>query len=473
LRKVAGAFRTQLIFQFLSESTAIAVAALVIAIALVAAFLPFFDDLTGKSLSDTLFDPQLLIGIVLITLITGLLSGTYPAIFLSRFVPVKVLKGDLATAGAGSIFRNAMVVIQFSISITLLVGTAVVFQQMQFISNRNLGYDKENLLYVPIRGNLGDDIERLRTLLKGNPATSNFSIVSQLPTNLANGTVNVQWDGKDENTQPLFPNMAVDENFVDVFKMTMLNGRTFSRDIKGDSANYLVNEEALKVMNMTPDDAVGKALSLFGVKGVIIGVVKNFNFKPVQSAIEPMIMQLNRGFGSIVVRTQPGQTEATVAALEDICETLNPQYPFSYAFVDEDFEKMYRSEHRLGKLFGIFTVLGIVISCLGLYGLSAFLTERRTKEIGVRKVLGASVLGTTWLLSRNLIRPVVIATLIATPLAWYMMDRWLASFVYRVTVGWEIFTIAIGVSLLVVVLTVSGETIKAALANPSRSLRSE
>jgi ABC-type antimicrobial peptide transport system permease subunit len=159
--------------------------------------------------------------------------------------------------------------------------------------------------------------------------------------------------------------------------------------------------------------------------------------------------------------------------LEDICETLNPQYPFSYAFVDEDFEKMYRSEHRLGKLFGIFTVLGIVISCLGLYGLSAFLTERRTKEIGVRKVLGASVLGTTWLLSRNLIRPVVIATLIATPLAWYMMDRWLASFVYRVTVGWEIFTIAIGVSLLVVVLTVSGETIKAALANPSRSLRSE
>jgi len=473
LRKVAGAFRSQLIGQFLAESTIIALVALIIALALTGALLPMFNGFSGKTVSLSLLDPMLVAGLLAITVITGLLAGSYPAIFLSRFMPAKVLKGELRSGASSGVFRNAMVVVQFSVSIMLLVGTTVVFQQMQFISHRNLGYDKENLVYIPVKGDLGKDVTRLKTLLESHEATRDFSFASAVPTNLANGTINVDWDGKDPNAQPLFPNMAVDENFIDVFKMTLLSGRSFSRDIKADTANYMVNEEALKIMNMTPENAIGKRLGLFGINGTIVGVVKNFNFKPVQTAVEPMIMQMNPGYGLVVVRVKPGQLDAAVAELKKICMSLNPRYPFSYEFVDKDLERMYQSEQRLGSLFSVFAGLGLFISCLGLYGLSAFLAERRTKEIGVRKVLGASAFSITWLLSMNFTRPILVAATIAIPLSWYATNKWLESFVYRVGLGWETFAIAFAICLLIAWLTVSYETIRAALTNPSRSLRTE
>jgi putative ABC transport system permease protein len=473
LRKVAGAVRQQLILQFLSESVLISMAALILSFVSVLVLVPQFDDLTGKSLSGALLNPALLLGFVLVALITGLLAGAYPALFLSRFVPSKVLKGELADSSKRHFFRNALVIVQFSITIMMLVGTFMIIQQMKFISNRNIGYDKEDLLCIPVKGDLGKHMDQLKTLLESYPATSSFSIVSQLPTNLENGTTRVDWDGKDTNTQPLFPNMFVDENFVDVFKMKLISGRSFSGTFKTDSANFLVNEEALKVMDMTSDNAIGKRLSLFGVTGNIVGVVKNFNFKSALSPMEPMILARNRGFGFVVVRVKPEQLQSAIDILTEITKTLNPQYPFTYSFLDEDFIRIYKSENRLGKVFTVFTAIGLIISCLGLYGLSSFLTERRVKEIGVRKVLGASILGITWLLSKTFIRPIIVAIVIASPIAGYGISLWLQKFAYHIELSWEIFAAAFCTTLLVALLTVSYQTLKASLANPARSLRSE
>lgn len=473
LRKVAGAVRFQLIRQFLAESSVIAFISLGLAIILVSAALPGFNELAGKTLTFDFMNPQLILSVIGITLLTGALAGSYPALFLSGFLPVAVLKGNLKAGAGSSIFRNTMVVIQFSVSIMLLVGTAVIFQQLNFIHNRNVGFDKENLVYSRMTGELWKKYETLRGDLEKNTLTHQFTFVSDLPTYLQNGTVNVVWEGKDPESQPLFVNMAIDENFFDVFGVTLLNGRGFSKDFKADTTNLIVNETALKIMNMDVETAVGKPLSLWDKPGTIIGVVKDFNFKPIQRQIEPLILRLNTWGGIAVVKTQPQQTEATLKTIEDIFKTHNPEYPFSYAFIDQDLQNMYKAELRLRNLFTVFVVLAIFISCLGLYGLSAFLAERRTKEIGVRKVLGASVFNVVYLLSKTFTYPIVIAMVIATPLSWYAMNKWLEGFAFHVEIHWGIFVIAFAISLLIAWLTVSYESFKAAVANPSKSLRDE
>jgi ABC-type antimicrobial peptide transport system permease subunit len=473
LRKVAGAARFQLIRQFLAESIIIAFIALFLAVILVIAVIPFFNDLAGKNLGINFFDARLLLGLFGITFITGIFAGSYPALFLSGFLPATVLKGNLKTGAAGSLFRNAMVIIQFTVSIVLLVGTTVIYNQLNYIKSRNLGYDKENLLYIPMTGELWSKYQSLRASLEQNPLTSDFTFVSDLPLNLVNATVSVEWEGKDPATQPLFSNMAIDENFVDVFKMTLVSGRSFSKEFTADTVNLVVNETALKTMGMDVETAVGKNLTLWGNKGVIIGVVKDFNFKPIQQPIDPLILRLNTWGGTAVVRTQPGQTEATIAALEGTFKELNPEYPFSYNFVDQDLQNLYESEQQLSGLFTVFASLAIFISALGLYGLSAFLAERRTKEIGVRKVLGASVFHVVYLLSKTFTRPIILAMIVAAPVSWFVMNKWLEGFAYHITMSWTVFPIAFVAALMIAWLTVSYESIKAAIANPAQSLRDE
>lgn len=472
LRKVAGAVRAQLIRQFLAESCLIAFIALILAIVLVAVFLTPFNHLAGKSLSLDLFDGKLLPGLLIITLATGLIAGSYPALFLSGFLPAKVLKGNLKGVGS-SIFRNTLVVMQFTASIALLIGTVVIYNQLTFIQNRNLGFNKDNLLYTNMNGEMWEKYSTLRTSLERNSLTSDFTVVSDLPTDLANATIGVDWEGKDPGSQPLFVNLAIDENFFDVFGVTLLNGRGFSHEFTADTANLIVNEKALEIMGMDVETAVGKPLTLWGNKGTIIGVVKNFNFKPLHYAIEPLILRLNTWGGSIVVRTQPGRAEATIGALENVWKELNPAYPFSYDFIDQALADLYKTEQRLGQMFNIFSGLAIFISCLGLYGLSAFLAERRTKEIGVRKALGASVTGVVYLLSQSFTRPVIIAMVVATPLAWYGMSRWLSAFAYHVDIHWTVFLFAFLAALIIAWLTVSYESFKAARINPAESLRNE
>jgi ABC-type antimicrobial peptide transport system permease subunit len=435
--------------------------------------LPAFNSVAGKTLSIHILDGKILAGLLGIALFTGLVSGSYPALFLSGFQPVKVLKGNMKTMGGNRAFRNSLVVLQFVVSIMLLAGTALVYRQLNFIKNMNLGFEKSNLLYTGMTGELWGKQDALKAELKQNPLTSDFAISGDLPVNLTNGTVSVEWEGKQPNTQIVFPNMDVNEDFFNVYQLKMVSGRPFSKDFKGDSSNYVINEKAAQVMGMNSQNAVGKSLTLWGTKGTIIGVVKDFNFKPVQLSIEPLIMRLNRWGGFITVRTKPGSTESTLKALEKIVAKLNPSYPFSYGFIDQELASQYKGEQQMGSLFNIFAALAIFISCMGLYGLSAFMAEQRTKEIGVRKVLGASVANVVYMLSTSFTRLIGVAVVIAVPLAWYAMDQWLKGFAYHVNVSWIIFVIASLAALVIAWITISYESVKAALENPASSLRAE
>jgi putative ABC transport system permease protein len=473
LRKVVGALRGQLIKQFLGESLLISFFSLILAMVMVWLVLPEFNELSQKKLAIQLLDEKLLLTLIGIAVATGLVSGSYPALFLSGFQPVKVLKGSLKSMGGNLLFRNGLVIVQFIVSIVLLAGTIVVYDQLRFIKNRNLGFEKENLLYMPMRGDMGNKQSALKAELGQNPLTNNYTIISELPINLMSGTISVFWEGKDPRSQVVIPSMDVSENFIDVFKMKILTGRGFSTSFKADSGNYIINEKAAQLMGMTVRNAVGKPLTFGEMKGKIIGVVKDFNFKPIQQSIEPLVLRLNKYGGNVVVRAKPAKTEATIKALEKISRQLNPAYPFSYNFLDQDLANMYKGEQQMGSIFNLFAILAIFISSLGLYGLSAFLAQQRTKEIGVRKVLGASVFSIVYLLSTGFTRLILVAVVIAIPLSLFAIRRWLESFAYHIQVSWITFVVASFVALLIAWLTVSYESLKAAITNPANSLRAE
>ena len=322
-------------------------------------------------------------------------------------------------------------------------------------------------------GDLLKKQQALRDALKQNRFTNDFTVVSDLPTELGNWTVSEDWAGKDPRSKPVVNAIYVNEDFVHVFRMKVLAGRSFSSSFKADSNNYMVNEKMLSLMGTTPAAAIGKTLTFRGNKGTIIGVIKDFNFKPVQQPIEPLVMPFNRANGIVLVRTQPGNTTATINTLKQISGQLNPAYPFQFDFLDQDLAKLYRGEQKMGNIFNLFAILGIFISCLGLYGLSAFIAEQRRKEIGVRKVLGASVFNLVYLLSGRITRLVIIAIVIAIPLSWYAVNSWLAGFAYHIQVSWLIFALAALSALTIAWLTVSYESVKAAIVNPVKNLRTE
>lgn len=467
LRKVIGAVRGQLIRQFLAESLLISFFSLILALIIVCLFLPVFNLLADKDLTLHVKDAGILAGIALLT---GLLSGIYPALILSGFQPIKVLKGNHNLPGGNLIFRNGLVIVQFVVSIVLLIGTVVVYKQLQFIRNSNLGFDKANLLYMPINGDLTGKASALRTALEQDPHTANYTIISELPINIYSGNMNVMWEGRDPNLQVVIPSMDVSENFTKVFQINVLKGRTFSTAFN-DSSNFVINETAVKLMGMTVDNAVGKALSLNNTKGSIIGVVKDFNFKPIQQVIEPLILHLNKYGGYVVVKSQPGSTAATIKSIEKISTDLNPSYPFTYNFLDQDLANQYKGEQQMSKIFNLFSILAIFISSLGLYGLSAFLAQQKTKEIGVRKVLGASILNIIYLLTTGFTRLVLIAVVIAIPISLLAINRWLETFAYHVHISWGVFVLAPLTALVIAWMTVGFEILKAALVNPVISLK--
>jgi putative ABC transport system permease protein len=473
MRKVSGALRIQLVGQFLSESLIISFVALSISVLLVYLSLPYVNELAGRALSLNILDGNILLTLLGITFVTGILAGSYPALFLSGFVPSKVLKRDVKAGTGGVTFRNVLVITQFVVSIVLLVGTAIVYNQLSFLSNKNLGYSKEDLIYFNMRGEMWDRASELMARLEQERLTQQFSRVSNLPTNLISGTMYLDWDGKDKDKQVIFAHLAIDDRFIDVFQMKLAAGRNFSKDFPADSSNYIINEEAARIMNLTPEAAVGQSFTLWDQRGTIVGVVKDFNFKPLQQKIEPIVLRMAGWGGTVVVRTVQRNTEESIEALEKICKDLNPAYPFSYAFVDQDLSNLYQNEKQLGNLFNVFAILAIFISCLGLYGLSAFVAEQRTKEIGIRKALGASPSSIVMLLSGKFLVPIFIAILVASPLAFYLMNNWLQSFAYHIDFSWTIFPFAGIIALGIGLITVSVECLKASLTNPVNSLRSE
>ena len=473
LRKVVGAARGQLVGQFLGESLLISFLALVLAILIVSLSLPAFNILAEKHLHLHFSDGTFWLSLVGIAALTGLLAGSYPALYLSGFQPVKVLKGRLRSMGGNLIFRNGLVITQFVLSIVLLIGTVVVYNQLKFIQHRNPGFTKANLLYMPMKGEIWGRQGALRAELSRYPLTGNYTIVDELPVFLISGNVDGKWQGKDPNTQIVIPGMSVSESFIHVFRMKILAGRDFSTAFKADSNNFIVNETMMRTMGMTSNTVIGQPLSWNGQEGKVIGVVQDFNFKPIQQAIEPLVLRLNRYGGNVVVRAPEGQTQATIGAMEAISRKLNPSFPFTYNFLDQDLAGLYKGERQMSGIFNLFAGLALLISCLGLYGLSAYLAQERTREIGVRKVLGASVFHIVYLLSTGFTRLVLVSIVIAIPLAMVTVNRFLEGYAYHIRVGWWIFPLAALAALVVAWLTVSYESLKAAMVNPAKSLRSE
>jgi predicted permease len=476
LRKTVGALKPQLIAQFISESLLLSFISLLLSILIVYLMLPLFNQLANKSISFNPFNITMLFGLLSIAIITGLISGSYPAFFLSSFNPVKVLKGVKMLHGQKSFLRNGLIVLQFSISVILIISTLVIYNQLQYIQNRNIGFNKENLLYMkmPGVGDLKNNKDAMKATLAQYPDITNYTFTDELPTNLTSASQLI-WRGMNPGTQVMAYRLRVDENFVKTFGMQMAAGHFFSKDFGGDNNGYVVNETALRTMGLNINNAIGKeiSISLEDKEAPIIGVVKDFNFKPVQQPIEPLVMKTNFGGGYVVMRTTPANIQKVISKLQKTFHNVYGDYPFSYGFVNDDLSKLYITEQRMEKLFNVFSVLSIIISCLGLFGLATYATQRRIKEIGVRKVLGASESGIVVLLSKDFLKLVFIACIVAFPLSYWIMNKWLQSFAYRINISWWVFAVAGITALLIALITVSFQSIKAAIANPVKNLRTE
>ncbi|MFB9844172.1 ABC transporter permease [Mucilaginibacter ginsenosidivorans] len=473
VRKVVGALRSSLIQQFISESMLITFIAVAVSLVLLALLLPVFNDVTQKQIVLPFNQPGFWARLTAITLVTGLIAGSYPALFLSSFKPVKVLKGTLKLDTGTTFFRKGLVVFQFFLSIVLITATIVVSKQMSYIQSKNLGYDRENLVYVPMEGTLIQKYEVFKQEALSMPGVESVTRISNTPTNIQGSTGGINWVGKDTTVNIQFTFASVGYDFTKTMKLKMAAGRDFSKDFATDSIGYIINEAALKRIGYK--DPIGQPLTMWGKKGKIIGVLRDFHFNSLHDRIRPLILRLreNEDYGNFLIRTRPGKTREALSSMEKLCKQMNPAFPFTYYFSDEEYQKLYQNEQIVSKLSDAFSFLAILISCLGLLGLAMFTAEQRVKEIGIRKVLGASVQSLYALLSREFLMLIGIALLIALPVSWYAMNKWLLGFEYHTPMQWWMFAMAGIIILFIALVTVSFQAIKAALMNPIKSLRSE
>lgn len=473
IRKSIGAGRGSLVGQFIGESLIITFTSLLAAGLLAELFLPVFNELAGKEIAVNYTDPIYLLIFAGIALITGLVSGSYPAFYLSSFEAVKTLKGTIRSS-AGEVFaRKGLVVFQFALSVILIVSTIVVYNQIQYTQTKNLGYEKENLIYFPTNeGDLNNRWDAFRQELLAHPGVKQVSRSSHIFLGRNSNTSGVEWPGKDSESLVLFEAIRADYELVETLGFRMAEGRSFSREYGTDSTKVILNEAAIEVMGM--EEPVGQTISFWGDDREIIGVVEDFNYQHLRNNVEPLFMILNpqntwNGF----VRLQSDDMNRTIRELESIYMQFNPDYPFDYKFMDQQYAALYKSEMRVGDLAKYFSLFAILISCLGLFGLSAFTAEQRTKEIGIRKVLGASVQNLVLLLSKDFTRLVLISIVIALPVSWWLMDQWLSDYAYRIEIRWWMFALSGAVAITIAWATVSWQSIKAALMNPVASLKSE
>jgi putative ABC transport system permease protein len=475
LRKVVGAQRQGLISQFYGESILTAFLAGVVAFVLVLLLLPAFNTLSGKMLTwQALLNMKFMFGALAVTLFTGIVAGSYPALFLSSFQPAKVLKGARSGGAKSALFRKVLVIIQFSMSILLLIGMGVVTRQIDYMRNKKLGYDKEQLIYLPLRGETYSSYATLKEQLLRNPRLVHVTATHQEPTSIGSNGGGADWDGKDPNQKYLIGYAAVDFDYPETLKIGMAAGRTFSRNFATDSGRaWMVNEEVIKLMGIDPAAAVGKRFK-WGVEGTIVGVMKNFHYQSVRNAIEPLaVIIIPEEFRFAIVRLKAGEIPASLADVKKTWQRVFPQYPCEYRFFDEDFGQMYQDDERMGSLLKVFAGMAIIIACLGLFGLASYTAEQRTKEIGVRKFLGASSPGIVLLLTKEFAKWVVMANLLAWPCAYFLMKNWLQGFAYRSALAWWLFALSGTGTLIIALLTVSFQAARAARQNPVESLRYE
>jgi putative ABC transport system permease protein len=475
IRKVAGAVKSQLARQFIGESIIICFIAYLLTLALSVLLLPSFNELAGKTISQGIFENgQLLLLVFGAAVVIGLLAGTYPAFVLAAFKPIEVLKGRFATSAKGGVLRKGLVISQFAISIALIIGTIIVYSQMSYMRNRNLGFNKDHVMVIDT--NEDKARQTLQQAISGLPNVQLTSLSSSVPGSGNPGAYseveNVKGDLQIANLDLYF----VDFDYIPLFNLQMAAGRPFSRSFKTDSNQAMIlNEAAVKILGYpSPEQAIGKRFKQWGHEGKIIGVIKDFHFRSLQQPIKPLTMRLEWERNDLLsIKVGSANLPNTIAAIEKKYKSIIPNRPFSYYFMDEFFDRQYRSEERFGKLFMNFAILAIFISCLGLLGLASYSTMQRTREIGIRKVMGASVSNIINLLSRDFLKLVIISFFIAAPVAWYFMHQWLADFAYRTNISWWIFATAGILAVLIAVITISFQAIKAAVSNPVKALRTE
>ncbi|MGN6194197.1 MAG: ABC transporter permease [Ginsengibacter sp.] len=489
VRKAIGAERKQLMFQFVGETVLFTFISILISIALAILFLPWLNHFTGKNISTTLFaNPVVILLFIGLTLIVGILAGFYPALVLSNFKPVKVLKGTLsANADAGKIpwLRHSLVVVQFTFSVLLIISAIVVFKQVNYLHNKDLGFNKDQIMFFPMRGdNMFKNQQAFKNELTQIPGVSSVSIGYGFPGDaVAGDEILVPKNGKQEKESAT--QLMVDYDYIKTMGLQLVAGRDFSKEMGTDKDHaWIINETAVRQLGFgTPQKAVGKKLYWHvwnnvnpdSIKeGQVIGVVKDFNYKSLYDKVETTVLQIFPDAAwKVAVKMKTAHMGATINEVKNVWNQFTPDYPIEYKFLDENFEQMYKAEDKLRSLLSIFTAMAIFVGCLGLFGLAAYTAERRRKEVGIRKVLGATTKGVVLLLSKDFVKLVIISLLIASPFAWFFMNKWLQDFAYRINISVWIFIVAGATTILIALLTVSFQAIKAAMANPVKSLRSE
>jgi putative ABC transport system permease protein len=479
IRKVLGTERRFLIFQFLTESTLMVVFSLVLAIIIAYLVLPLFNDVANKKMVlGSLFSPYILPLLVALPLVVGLLAGSYPAFFLSAFRPIEVLKGKLKLGASSGGLRNVLVVFQFVTSIVLIVGTFVIYKQLNYIQTKDLGYNKDQVLTIENTYTLGDQAKAFKNSVLQMTGVQSGTLSSFLPVSNSSRNDNTYFKEStlDLNGSIDMQSWRIDYDYFKTLGLQLIKGRSFSPEYGGDSTAIIINETTAQFLGYP--DPIGKKIYTSDDPGKlktfnIIGVVKNFNFESLKQGIGPLAFFLGNRPGMASFKINTTNVTGLVSKIETLWKQMSPGMPFNYSFLDESFNAMYASEHRVGKIAIIFSTLAILIACLGLFGLATFIAEQRTKEIGIRKVLGASVQGIVRLLSKDFLKLVAIAFIIAAPLSVWIMNRWLNDFTYRIPLEWWIVGSAGVLALLIALATVSFQAIKAAIANPAKSLHSE
>jgi ABC-type antimicrobial peptide transport system permease subunit len=473
IKKVLGSSRKTLIVQFISEAVFMSFLSLILAGFIVGLFMPVFNQITGKEIAVQL-NLNLILIIASVTFLTGILSGSYPAFYLSSFNPVAVLKGKIKNSVGEIIARKGLVVFQFVVSLVLIVSVMVIYKQVYFIQSKNLGYNKDNIIYFDKEGTIAQNSDAFLAELKKNPNILNISAIQQnvVQNGHNNSTYGIDWPGKTKNELVNFVVRNVDYDLIETLGIQIKEGRSFSKQFGSDSSKLIFNETAIKIMGLK--DPIGTKLRMWDEDVQIVGVVKDFHISSLHEPILPMVFRYNHDKASMIMaKIKAGKERETIADLEKFYKKYNPGYLFDYKFLDNTFQAQYVSEQRVSTLSKYFAVLTILISCLGLFGLAAFNAESKTKEIGIRKVLGATASSVMYLLSKDFFKLIIIAALIAFPLAWWAMNNWLSDFAYKIKIGSDVFFIAFAAMVMLTFLTISYQAIKAAIANPIKSLRTE
>jgi ABC-type antimicrobial peptide transport system permease subunit len=472
IKKTIGVQRRTLIWQHLSESMLMSVISLVVAAILVFLFLPQFNNITGKQLTVTQ-NGEIFSGAMMVVILTGLISGSYPAFYLSGFRPVVVLKGKLNTSLGEVFVRKGLVIFQFCISVLMIAGVVIVYQQLEFVQSKNLGYEKENVILLQKQGNLNTDLESFLAEAGNITGIESVSSIGASITDNANGSWGHVWEGQKPGEEKLqFSGATINFDLIETLGMKMKEGRSFSRKFSQEDMKIVLNETAVNKMGLS--DPVGKWFELWGKKREIIGVVKDFHSQSMYGEILPMFFLCNpQNTHTIVLKIGKGTEKQTLAKLEALYKKFNPGIPFEFKFLDDEYQALYKVEQRVSDLSKYFASIAILISCLGLFGLAAFTAERRTKEIGIRKILGCSELRIATMLSGDFSRLVLIAIAIALPLSYYLADKWLSGFAYHIALEWWFFASAALAGLVVAWLTIGTQTFRAARTNPAQCLKQE